>query len=107
MNYHQALAGAGMGPGNNVAGANTGGEFCPDCPTQTMYDPPVTLYEDVYHPQLVNVVHAVNVVKQHHCCPVYNHCYTYSETDVMARGKKARVSSAKRAKKSTKKRSRK
>ncbi|WP_219835777.1 hypothetical protein [Paenibacillus sp. R14(2021)] len=72
--------------------------FCPDCPTQNVYDPPITLYENYYHPQLVNVIQQVEVVKQHHCCPVYQHSYVYSEKDVMCR-----VSSKQRAKTSAKK----
>ncbi|RAP74168.1 hypothetical protein [Paenibacillus montanisoli] len=102
------VAGANMGP-SNVAGANMGPsnvagamDFMPDCPPQTIYDQPETVLEDVYHPQQVNVVHPINIVKQHHCCPVYNHCYTYSEKDVMVssvkRGKRTRTSS-KRSKK--------
>ncbi|MDQ0063834.1 hypothetical protein [Paenibacillus harenae] len=86
----------GMG---NVAGV-TDAEFCPDCPTQTIYDPPITQYENYYHPQLVNVVQNIETVKQHHCCPVYKHIYTHTEKNVMVssakRRKHAKVSSKKR-----------
>ncbi|MBM7567281.1 hypothetical protein [Paenibacillus sacheonensis] len=91
-----------MNPMNAVSPANTMNpmdHFCPDCPTQTVYDPPVTLYEDYYHPQLVNVVQAVEVVKQHHCCPVYHKSCVYTEKDVMVRvsSKRAKTSSKKPA----------
>ncbi|MBD2871950.1 hypothetical protein [Paenibacillus arenilitoris] len=93
---------ANMGPMGNVAGASDA-EFCPDCPTQTVFDPPVTLFEDVYHPQLVNVVQNIETVKKHHCCPVYKHHYTHSEKNVMVssvnRRKRAKTSSRKRSKK--------
>ncbi len=86
----------------NVGGVNEA-EFCPDCPTQTIYDPPVTQYENYYHPQLVNVVQNIETVKQHHCCPVYKHYYTHTEKNVMVsgvkRGKRAKASSKKQMKK--------
>ncbi|MFC4809859.1 hypothetical protein [Paenibacillus sp. GCM10023250] len=79
--------------------------FCPDCPTQSVFDPPVTLYENYYHPQLVNVIQQVEVVKQHHCCPVYHKSYVFTEKDVMVRGgKRATISSKSSAKKRSKKR---
>ena len=86
----------------NVGSMNES-EFCPECPTQTIYDPPITLYENYYHPQLVNVIQNIETVKQHHCCPVYQHCYTHTEKNVMVsntrRGKHTRTSSKKRSKK--------
>lgn len=76
-------------------------EFCPDCPTQTIYEAPITVYEDYYHPQLVNVIQNIETIKQHHCCPVYQKYYTHTEKNVMIsslnRGKPAR--SPKRSKK--------
>jgi len=94
-----------MNMGSNmgmVEGMNTA-NFCPDCPTQTIYDPPITQYEDIYHPQLVNVVQNIETVKKHHCCPVYQHYYTQSEKNVMVSGlkrrKRAKISSKKRSKK--------
>ncbi|WP_201755273.1 hypothetical protein [Paenibacillus glycinis] len=96
-----------MNPYNptNVMGA-ADANFCPDCPTQTVYDPPVTLYENYYHPQLVNVIQPIEVVKQHHCCPVYHKSCVYSEKDVMVRvsSKRAKTSSKTSSKKRSKKR---
>jgi hypothetical protein len=57
--------------------------FCPECPTQTIYDPPVTMYENFYHPQVVNVVHPIEIINQHHCVPFYNHTYTCTTKDQM------------------------
>ncbi|CAH1197918.1 hypothetical protein PAECIP111893_01078 [Paenibacillus plantiphilus] len=72
--------------------------FYPQCPTQTVYDPPVTLYENFYHPQVVQVIHPIEVVNQHHCVPTPHHFYTYSTKDVMCN-----VSSVKSKKRSRKK----
>lgn len=53
----------------------------PRCPTQTVYDPPRRVYRDYYHPQLVQVVHPVEIVNRHYCVPVYQHCVTYTVRD--------------------------
>ena len=89
-----------VGNENNVAGAN---EFCPDCPTQTIYDPPITQFENYFHPQLVNVVQNIETVKQHHCCPVYKHYYTHTEKNVMVSSVKRRKHAGASAKKHSKK----
>ncbi|CAG7647454.1 hypothetical protein PAECIP111802_03978 [Paenibacillus allorhizosphaerae] len=57
--------------------------FCPTCPTKTVFDPPVQQYQNYYHPQIVQVIHPIEVIKQHHCVPVYHHTVAYSEKDVM------------------------
>ncbi len=57
--------------------------FCPNCPTQTVVDPPETVYENYYHPQIVQVIHPVEIIRQHHCVPVPQHCYEYTVKDVM------------------------
>ncbi len=81
-------------------------EHCPNCPTQSIVDPPEYVYENYYHPQIVQVVHPIQVIKQHHCVPVPQHVFTYSEQDVWCnqpemRGSVARVrgKSATRARK--------
>jgi len=56
-------------------------EQCPQCPTETVYDPPARVYEDYFHPQVVQIVHHVEVVRRHHCVPVPCHIYTYSSRD--------------------------
>lgn len=55
---------------------------CPDCPEQTVYDPPQVVYEDYYHPQVVNVVHSVEVIRRHHCVPVPHHVFTSTAKDI-------------------------
>ncbi|UQZ36105.1 hypothetical protein C2I18_22775 [Paenibacillus sp. PK3_47] len=57
--------------------------FCPNCPDQTIVDPPQTVYENYYHPQHVQVIHPVEIIRQHHCVPVYHHCVTYTVKDKM------------------------
>ncbi|MCR8636531.1 hypothetical protein [Paenibacillus radicis (ex Xue et al. 2023)] len=57
--------------------------FCPDCPTKTIFDPPVTMYENHFHPQLVEVIHPIEIINQHHCVPHYEHIYTATSKDVM------------------------
>lgn len=54
---------------------------CPKCPTETVTDPPSVVYEDYYHPQIVQVIHPVEIVRRHHCVPVPQHIYTYSIRD--------------------------
>lgn len=53
----------------------------PFCPTVRVYDPPVTVTRDVFHPQIVEVVHQVNVVTRHHCVPCEKHLYEYCYVD--------------------------
>jgi len=56
--------------------------FCPKCPTQTVVDPPVKVYKDIYHPQVVQVIHPVEIIRRHHCFPVPHHITTYTAKDV-------------------------
>ncbi|RED61686.1 hypothetical protein [Cohnella lupini] len=55
---------------------------CPKCNDKAVFDPPQTVFEDYYHPQQVNVIHQVKVVRRHHCVPVYCHTTTVSVEDV-------------------------
>lgn len=55
---------------------------CPKCKGKAIYDPPQTVYEDYYHPQKVDVIHQIEVVRRHHCVPVYHHVTTVSVKDV-------------------------
>ena len=56
---------------------------CPPVgPTQTA--PAQQVVQNVYHPTLVPVVHPINIVKKHHCVPVYQHCTVVTVTDEMA-----------------------
>lgn len=56
----------------------------PFCPTVRVYDPPVTVTNDVFHPQIVEVVHQINVVTRHHCVPVERHLYQYCHQNEIA-----------------------
>ncbi|CAM4466874.1 hypothetical protein FHS16_003200 [Paenibacillus endophyticus] len=56
----------------------------PFCPTVRVYDPPVTVVNDVFHPQIVEVVHQINVVNRHHCVPCEKHLYQYCYQDEVA-----------------------
>lgn|GEM_PF-2285091 len=103
MNRNDYYNMGNVGNVGNVAANMNEAEFCPDCPTQTIYDPPITVYENYYHPQLVNVVQNIETIKQHHCCPVYKHIYTHTEKNVMIsslnRRKHKKAYSIKRSKK--------
>ncbi|OMF93074.1 hypothetical protein BK147_19200 [Paenibacillus sp. FSL R7-0337] len=68
---------------------------CAKCPAETVTDPTQVVYEDYYHPQVVQVVHHVEVVRRHHCVPVPHHIYTYSVRDEMC-GPTAMVRSRRR-----------
>lgn len=51
----------------------------PICPTSNVVDPPKVVYKDIYHPQIVNVIHPIEIVNRHHCVPVPRHVYCYSQ----------------------------
>lgn len=65
------------------------------CPAQTVFDPPVRVVRNIYHPQLVRVIHPIEVVNRHHCVPVYEHCYT-----VIEKNEQCSVSAVKKGKRS-------
>ncbi|MNE82422.1 hypothetical protein D3C76_332620 [compost metagenome] len=69
-------------------------DFCPTCPEKEVIDPPQTVYENYYHPQVVQVIHPIEIIRQHHCVPVPHHVYKCSVKDVMCT-----VSSVKKRKK--------
>ncbi|WNQ11269.1 hypothetical protein MJA45_27340 [Paenibacillus aurantius] len=54
---------------------------CSPCPSSAIVDPPRVVYRDYFHPQLVQVIHPVEVVNRHHCVPVYEHCTVVSYRD--------------------------
>lgn len=43
---------------------------CPQCPTRTVVDPPVRVFENVFHPQIVQVIQPVEIIRKHHCVPI-------------------------------------
>ncbi|BBI33047.1 hypothetical protein [Cohnella abietis] len=52
------------------------------CCAKTVFDPPQAIYEDYYHPQHVEVVQQIEVIRRHHCVPVYHHVTTCTVKDV-------------------------
>jgi len=76
------------------------------CPTETIVDPPIRVVRHVCHPQLIRVIHPIEIVTRHHCVPVFQHCRVVTEVDESpevvtrstnkrASGKKGRISSTK------------
>ncbi|MCQ6559536.1 hypothetical protein [Paenibacillus mendelii] len=53
----------------------------PICPTATIFDPPVRIERDFFYPQLVQVIHPVEIVNRRHYVPVYQHCFQYIERE--------------------------
>ncbi|HZG55635.1 hypothetical protein [Paenibacillus sp.] len=55
------------------------------CPAQgPIAAPTQTIVENVYHPMPVQVVHPIQIVKRHHCVPVYQHVTTVTVVDEAA-----------------------
>jgi len=60
--------------------------FQPYCPQASpIVTNPTQVVNSVYHPQLVPVIHPVEIINQHHCVPVYQHMVTYSVKNEMCR----------------------
>lgn len=53
----------------------------PHCPTREVFDPPVRVFQDFFHPQIVNVIHPIEIVNRHHCVPVPNHLFCVTVKD--------------------------
>lgn len=52
------------------------------CPTASpIYTAPTQVYNNMYYPQVVPVVHPVEIINQHHCVPVPQHYVTYTVKD--------------------------
>ncbi|PQP87624.1 hypothetical protein CPT76_22275 [Paenibacillus sp. AR247] len=55
---------------------------CFNCPpADPIFTDPTVVYQDYYYPQVVPIVHTVEIVKRHHCVPVPKHCYNYVVRD--------------------------
>lgn len=57
----------------------------PPCPSnlpQHVFAEPVQVFEDFFHPQVVQVIHPIEIVKRHHFVPVPQHVASYSVKDV-------------------------
>lgn len=53
--------------------------FCP--PVDPIMTDPQRVVRDFYHHQVVEVIHPVEIINRHHCIPVYQHKFCYSERD--------------------------
>ncbi|MEC0246047.1 hypothetical protein ACI48J_00910 [Paenibacillus chitinolyticus] len=51
------------------------------CPEKQVFDPPTRVYRDFFHPQIVEVVHPIEIVNRHHCVPVPKHVHCYTVRD--------------------------
>lgn len=61
----------------------------PKCNSKAVFDPPQTVYEDYYHPQHVDVIHQIQVIRRHHCVPCYHHKTSVSVKTYIAATSKA------------------
>ena len=53
---------------------------CP--PVSPIVCPPIVVVRDHFVPQIVPVIHPIQVVDKVHCVPIQQHIYTYSERGV-------------------------
>lgn len=53
----------------------------PKCPTETIIDPPIRIVRHVCHPQLIRVIHPIEIVTKHHCVPVFQHVRVCKEIE--------------------------
>jgi len=56
---------------------------CP--PSSPIVTNPTQVINNVYHPQLVPVIHPIEIINQHHCVPVYQHLTTYTVKNEICR----------------------
>lgn len=54
---------------------------CPKCPTSQVVDPPRVVFRDIFLPQVVEVIHPIEIVNRFHCVPVPKHCFTVTVRD--------------------------
>ena len=48
--------------------------YNPQCPPKgPIVCPPTVINNDIYIPQLVEVIHPIEIVNRYHCVPVYRH----------------------------------
>jgi hypothetical protein len=73
---------------------------CVKCPTETIVDPPRIVFEDFFDPQIVQVIHPIEIVIRRHCIPVPEHIVTFTVRDENCNIANASVSSRNKQKKS-------
>jgi hypothetical protein len=54
---------------------------CPGCPESLIIDPPQVIYTDTFHPQIINVIHPIEIINRDHCVPVTQHFFTVNFKD--------------------------
>ncbi len=55
---------------------------CPQVLPQQVYEEPVHVFQDFFHPQVVQVVQPVQIIRRHHVVPVPQFVNSYSVKDV-------------------------
>ncbi|CAH0121485.1 hypothetical protein PAE9249_04015 [Paenibacillus sp. CECT 9249] len=53
--------------------------YCP--PVSPVTTAPTKIVKNIYHPQIVPVIHPIEIVNNHVCVPVPKHMYAYSVKD--------------------------
>lgn len=46
------------------------------CPTKEVVDPPIRIFRDHFHPQIVEIIRPIEIINRHHCFPVPKHIFT-------------------------------
>jgi hypothetical protein len=70
------------------------------CQTETIVDPTRIVFQDFFDPQIVQIIHPIEIVNRHHCIPVPEHIFTFTEREENCNTLNASVSSRKERKKS-------
>jgi hypothetical protein len=70
------------------------------CKTETIVDPTRIVFQDFFEPQIVQIIHPIEIVNRRHCIPVPEHIFTLTERDENCNTLNASVSSLNRRKKS-------
>lgn len=52
---------------------------CP--PADPVFTDPTVIVQDFFYPQIVPIVHTIEVVKRHHCVPVPQHVVNYVQRE--------------------------
>ena len=71
------------------------------CPEKVVVAQPIKVFNDVFQPQIVKIVHPVEIINRLHCVPVPRHVFTFVSSAGQApsghlKGKKGRIASVKK-----------
>lgn len=53
--------------------------FCP--PADPIVCPPRPVIRDFFHPQVLPIIHPIEVINRHHCCAIPRHVFTVVERE--------------------------